>query len=70
MGLDYLLSNEASGYFPSRMVKSLVTRGRLRHQKRARKFVYPVYMVYPEARDEETYELILVGLREAASKLS
>lgn len=70
MGLDYLLSNEASGYFPSRMVKALVTRGRLRHQKRARKFVYPVYMVYPEARDEETYELILVGLRAAASKLA
>lgn len=70
ISLDYLLSNEASAYFPARIVKPHVARGRLRQPKRARRFVYPVYMVYPEARDEETYELIIQGLRSAAGRLS
>ena len=46
----------------------MVSRGRLRTPKRARKFVYPVYMVYPEARDEEAYEPILEGLRRHAGR--
>jgi hypothetical protein len=50
------------------MVRSLIARGRVRQPKRARKFVYPVYMVYPETRNEEAYEPILRGLRRAASK--
>ncbi len=70
MGLDYLLANECSGYFPARMVRKLISRGRVREPKRARKFVYPVYMVYPETRNEEAYEPILRGLRRAAAKLS
>ena len=48
-GIDYLLANESSGYFPLRLVRSHLTRGRLRQPKRTRKFVYPVFMVYPEA---------------------
>jgi DNA-binding transcriptional LysR family regulator len=69
VSIEYLLANEASGYFPARIVKHHVARGRLRQPKRARRFVYPVYMVYPEARDEETYELILHGLRASAARL-
>lgn len=69
MGLDYLLANECSGYFPARMVRGLISRGRVREPKRARKFIYPVYMVYPETRNEEAYEPILRGLRRAAAKL-
>lgn len=68
MGIDYLLANEATGYFPNRIVRRFVARGRLR-QPRARRFVYPVYMVYPEARDEEAYEPILNGLRREAERL-
>ena len=34
-------TNECSGYFPSRLVRSHLARGRLRQPKRARKFVYP-----------------------------
>lgn len=70
MALDYLLANECSGYFPARMVKKLIARGRVREPKRARKFVYPVYMVYPETRNEEAFEPILRGLRRAAAKFS
>lgn len=69
LGLDYLMTNEASGYFPMRSVRSHIARGRLRSPKRARRFVYPVFMIYPEARDEEAYEPILDGLRREAGKL-
>lgn len=67
--LDFLLANHASGYFPLRHVKGHIARGRLRLNKRARKFVYPVFMVYPQARDEEAYEPILAGLRATAANL-
>lgn len=69
VGIEYLLANEATAYFPARVVKHHVARGRLRQPKRARRFTYPVYMVYPEARDEETYEQIIAGLRSAAARL-
>jgi DNA-binding transcriptional LysR family regulator len=70
LGVEYLLSNEVSAYFPMRLVKSHLARGRLQSPKRARRFVYPVFMVYPEARDEEAYAPILDGLRREAAKLS
>jgi DNA-binding transcriptional LysR family regulator len=69
LGLDYLLANKGSGYFPRRLVKQHVSRRRLRIPSRARKFTCPVYLVYPEARDEEAYEPILDGLRQAAARL-
>jgi DNA-binding transcriptional LysR family regulator len=69
LGLDYLLATEGSGYFPRRLVKQHVGRRRLRVLPRARKFVCPVFLVYPEARDEEAYEPILDTLRQAAAKL-
>lgn len=69
MGLDYVLANEATGYFPRRMVKTHLARGRLRETKRARRFVYPVYMIFPETRDEDAYAPILDGLRHEAAKI-
>jgi DNA-binding transcriptional LysR family regulator len=68
ISLDYLLSNECAGYFPLRMVKKHVARGRLRIPKRARKFVYPVYMAYPETRDNEAYEPVIASLRREAAR--
>lgn len=67
--VDYLLANKCSGYFPLRLVRQLVARGRLRQPKRARKFVYPVYVVFPEARNEEDFEPILNSLRRQAARL-
>ena len=69
-GLDYVLSSEASGYFPYRLVHKHIARGRLIVAKRARKFVYPVCMVYPERRDEEAYDAIIEGLRIKANASS
>lgn len=69
LGLDYLLANEASGYLPRRLVRNHLKRGRLRIPARARTFKSPVYLVYPEARDEEAYQPILDALRDAAARL-
>ena len=69
LAVDYLLQSSASAYLPTRLVKSHVARGRLRIPKGARRFVSPVYMVYPETRDEEAYEPILQLLRQSAARL-
>ncbi len=68
-GIEYLLANPSSGYCPLRIVKPYLTRGRLRLLHRARRFNYPVYMVYPEVRDEDAYEPILAALRKEASRI-
>jgi LysR family transcriptional regulator, flagellar master operon regulator len=70
MSLDYVMANQCSAYFPQRMVRSHVARGRLRQPKRARKFIYPVYMVYPETRNEESFEPVLERLRRDAGKFN
>lgn len=69
LSLDYVLANPCSAYFPSRMVRQHVARGRLRQPKRGRKFVYPVYMVYADARSEESFEPLLQRLRLGAARL-
>lgn len=69
LGLDFLLANEASGYFPRRLVKPHLSRRRLRIPARARTFTCPVYMVYPATRDEEAFEPILSGLRQASKRV-
>lgn len=69
IGVDYLLSNPATGYCPRRLVRQHLARGRLRALQRARKFSYPVYVVYPEVRDEEAYEPILAALRKEATRV-
>ena len=68
-GLEYMLANPCSGYMPMRVVSPFLKRNRLRLAPRARKFSYPVYMAYPETRDEEAYEPILRALRKHAEKL-
>ncbi|MGI9421674.1 MAG: LysR family transcriptional regulator [Hyphomicrobiaceae bacterium] len=69
-GIEYLLANPASGYCPRRVVRRYLSRGRLRIPSRARKFSQPVYMIYPEVRDEEAFEPILAALREEAGRIA
>lgn len=68
--LDYVLQNNAMGYFPLRLVRQHLARGRLKIAKRGRRFSVPVYMLYPEAHDEEAYEPILTSLRAHARRQS
>ncbi len=69
VGIDYMLTTPSSGYCPWRIAKKHVRRGRLRLPNRARKFVYPVYMIYPETRDEEAFEPILEALRRQSARM-
>lgn len=69
IGINYLLGKRASGYFPVRLLKDHLANGELRLMKRAPRFVYPAYAVYPQDRDEEAYEPILEGLRGLAAEL-
>lgn len=67
--LNFMVSHELSGYAPLRLVRPHLSRGRLKLARRARRFVYPVYMVYPEDRDEEAFKPILEGLRRDAKRV-
>lgn len=69
LGMNYLLDNKATGYFPLRVAKSHIDSNQLTLVKRAPRFVYPAFAVYPEERDEEAFEPFLGGLRAAVDRL-
>ena len=69
ISIDYLIANGVRGYVPMRLARRHISRGRLVEAKRERRFIYPVYMVYPEVRDE-AFEPILAGLRRHANRLA
>ena len=67
LGLEYILQNGGSGYFPLRVVEPYLERGELFRVEGAPEMKRPAYIVYPElARQQETQELALNGLREIA----
>ncbi len=68
-GLDYMISHELSGYAPLRLLRPHLSRGRVKIARRARRFIYPVYMVYPEDRDQEAFQPILESLRRDARRV-
>ena len=69
LGLEYILGNGGSGYFPVRVVRPHVDAGRLFPVDGAPRIQRPAYVVYPEySRSRETLDLALDGLREIARK--
>ena len=68
-GIEYLLSNPSTAYCPLRTVRQYLGRGRLRIPARSRKVTLPVYVAYPEVRDEEAFEPILSALRAEAARV-
>ena len=71
MGLQYILVNGGSGYFPMRVVRPLIAAGRLCRLAGAPTAQRPAYMVYAEnPRDEELLSLALDGLRRIAEQES
>jgi DNA-binding transcriptional LysR family regulator len=68
IGVNYLFDAKAAGYFPLRIAAPYLADGRLKIVERARRFVYPVYLAYPEDRDEGSYEPLLDGLRRLVDK--
>jgi DNA-binding transcriptional LysR family regulator len=68
MGLQYILDNGGSGYFPLRVARPLLKARRLYRVARAPTFRRPAYMVYPEApADPARLALALDGLRRIAA---
>ena len=70
IGINYLLSTKASGYFPLRIARPLIESGDVTLVKRARRFVYPVFAAYPEDRDQESYQPVLASLRRVADDVA
>ncbi|MDH3763917.1 MAG: LysR family transcriptional regulator [Gammaproteobacteria bacterium] len=69
LGLEYILQNGGSGYFPIRVVQPLLDSGELFLVGGAPEMQRPAYMVYPEiSRNQETLDLALGGLRDIASR--
>lgn len=67
LGLNYLLQNQGSGYFPRRVIGPYLETGVLRLVRSAPAFSYPAYAVYPSVRDEAVFGSVLEGLREIAA---
>ena len=69
LGLEYILQNGGSGYFPTRVVQPYLDRNELFIVEEAPRMQRPAYVVYPEiARHQETLDLALEGLREIAGR--
>jgi len=69
LGLEYILQNGGSGYFPLRVAQPYIDNGKLFLVGAAPTMQRPAYMVYPEvSRQQETLELALNGLREIAQQ--
>lgn len=64
LGVNYLLDKKASGYFPLRTAKPYIDEGVLHLVKKAPRFVYPAYLVYPEDIDEHNFAQVKFGLTE------
>jgi DNA-binding transcriptional LysR family regulator len=67
LGLNYLLQNRGSGYFPKRLVAPYLDDGRLQRIGQAPVFHYPAYAVYPTDSGLDSLDLILTNLRRVAS---
>jgi DNA-binding transcriptional LysR family regulator len=69
LGLDYMLQNGGSGYFPKRIVQSYIDRGRLFRVEDAPVAQRNFYVVYSASeKGSETLELALRGMREIVSR--
>ena len=67
LGLEYILQNGGSGYFPIRVVKSLIENQALFTVSNTPSLQRPAYMVYASsARDPASLAIALQGLREVA----
>ncbi len=67
LGLQYVLNDGGSGYFPMRIVRPYIDAGRLHHIQSAPNFVRPVYTIYLAAGAEDPrFKTALQGLHYVA----
>ncbi len=69
LGLQYILKNGGSGYFPARVVRPLIDEGRLFQLKDAPELRRPAYMVYrTDPVDQDVLDTAIEGLRSIAAQ--
>ncbi|MCJ9430670.1 LysR family transcriptional regulator [Kordiimonas marina] len=68
LGIDYLLENPASGYFPLRIAAPHIAAGRLHTVGDAPTFSYRTYAAYSEEADAAVMATALEGLRTIAEE--
>jgi len=66
LGLDFVLENGRSGYFPRRVAQSLLDRGRIHLVPGAPVFPFPAYVVYDTSLEADLLEIALEELRRVA----
>ena len=68
-GLRYVLDEDRSGYFPQRMVRRYLDRGRLHRVPKAPVFPYPAYAVYHMETPPEVLAPAMSDLRRIAARV-
>ena len=67
LGLQHILGEGGSGYFPFRLVATCLEDGRLHHRMQAPEFRLPAYAVYPDEPRAEAVGLALDAIRQIAA---
>jgi hypothetical protein len=67
LGLQHILAQGGSGYFPFRLVTTYLAEGRLHHRVHAPEFRLPAHAVYPEEPRSEVVGLALDAMRQIAA---
>jgi LysR family transcriptional regulator, flagellar master operon regulator len=68
LGLQRILSDGGSGYFPLRMLRRHELEGRLHRVSSAPEFRLPAYLCFPSRIDNESLELALKSIRQIAAE--
>jgi DNA-binding transcriptional LysR family regulator len=67
LGLQHVLQNGGSGYFPMRLVRPYLAEGRLIRLRQAPEFALPAYVVYPVESDPDLLAKALTPMRDLAA---
>lgn len=67
LGLQHILENGGSGYFPVRLVRRYLEEGQLTRQPEAPDFTMPAYIVYPVDSDPDVFDIALSAMRDLAA---
>lgn len=70
LGLQYILANNGSGYFPRRVVAKHLATGHLHEVPEAPTFTLPAYLVYPTDNDPKIFEPALAQIRKIAAEVA
>jgi LysR family transcriptional regulator, flagellar master operon regulator len=68
LGLQQILENGGSGYFPVRLVRSYLENGRLRVVRDAPEFRHPAYVVYSTEAEGDLIQTAVAGMRRIAAR--